>query len=77
MPRDTRLIIPNICHHALQRGNNRQDVFYFGEAGYFSRPDCSPQKKREAERINLGVTPFFLSILPDLPAEVGGSERSL
>jgi putative transposase len=28
MPRDTRLIIPNICHHALQRGNNRQDVFH-------------------------------------------------
>ena len=22
-----RLIIPNICHHALQRGNNRQDIF--------------------------------------------------
>jgi putative transposase len=28
MPRDTRLIIPNIYHHALQRGNNRQDVFH-------------------------------------------------
>ena len=27
MPRNTRLIIPNICHHAIQRGNNRQDVF--------------------------------------------------
>ena len=27
MPRSTRLIIPNVCHHALQRGNNRQDIF--------------------------------------------------
>ena len=28
MPRDTRLIIPDVYHHALQRGNNRQDVFH-------------------------------------------------
>lgn len=27
MPRDTRLIVPNIYHHAMQRGNNRQNVF--------------------------------------------------
>jgi putative transposase len=27
MPRSTRLIIPNLFHHAIQRGNNRQDVF--------------------------------------------------
>ena len=27
MPRNTRLIIPNIYHHAIQRGNNRQHVF--------------------------------------------------
>jgi len=27
MPRNTRLIVPDICHHAVQRGNNRQDVF--------------------------------------------------
>ena len=27
MPRNARLIIPNICHHAIQRGNNRQDIF--------------------------------------------------
>ncbi|OIP88423.1 MAG: hypothetical protein AUK24_08035 [Syntrophaceae bacterium CG2_30_49_12] len=26
LPRNICLIIPNICHHALQRGNNRQDV---------------------------------------------------
>ena len=27
MPRHTRLIVPNMCHHAIQRGNNKQDVF--------------------------------------------------
>jgi putative transposase len=27
MPRGIRIIIPDICHHAIQRGNNRQDVF--------------------------------------------------
>jgi putative transposase len=31
MPRDTRLIIPDIFHHAIQRGNNRQDVFNSNE----------------------------------------------
>lgn len=28
MPRKTRYIIPQIPHHTLQRGNNRQRVFY-------------------------------------------------
>jgi len=27
MPRNPRLIVPNMCHHAIQRGNNKQDVF--------------------------------------------------
>ena len=27
MPRNTRLIFPNIYHHAMQRGNNRQGIF--------------------------------------------------
>ena len=27
MPRGIRIIIADICHHAIQRGNNRQDVF--------------------------------------------------
>ena len=27
MPRNARLIIPNMCHHAIQRGNNHQGVF--------------------------------------------------
>ena len=27
MPRKIRFIIPNVPHHAIQRGNNRQDVF--------------------------------------------------
>jgi putative transposase len=35
MPRNTRLIIPNICHHAIQRGNNRQDVFQEKEDRFY------------------------------------------
>ena len=31
MPRKIRYIIPQIPHHALQRGNNRQPVFYDAE----------------------------------------------
>jgi putative transposase len=27
MARSPRLILPHMCHHAVQRGNNRQDVF--------------------------------------------------
>jgi putative transposase len=27
MPRNARLIIPDIYHHAIQRGNNRQNIF--------------------------------------------------
>ena len=27
MPRKTRLFVPGLCHHAIQRGNNKQDVF--------------------------------------------------
>ncbi|MEK6564179.1 MAG: hypothetical protein AABZ65_04025 [Candidatus Omnitrophota bacterium] len=27
MPRKIRYIIPHLPHHALQRGNNRQNVF--------------------------------------------------
>jgi putative transposase len=28
MPRKRRFILPNIPHHAIQRGNNRQDVYF-------------------------------------------------
>jgi len=28
MPRNARIVIPNIAHHITQRGNNKQDVFF-------------------------------------------------
>ena len=28
MPRNARIVIPDIAHHITQRGNNRQDVFF-------------------------------------------------
>jgi len=31
MPRKIRYIIPQVPHHALQRGNNRQPVFHDAE----------------------------------------------
>ncbi len=31
MPRQARVVIPNISHHVIQRGNRRQDVFFGGE----------------------------------------------
>ena len=33
MPRQARIVIPNVPHHVIQRGNRRQDVF-FGEEDY-------------------------------------------
>jgi putative transposase len=35
MPRDTRLIIPDIFHYAIQRGNNRQNVFNSNEDRFY------------------------------------------
>ena len=32
MPRTTRIIIPEIAHHIIHRGNNRQDVFFDDQA---------------------------------------------
>ena len=29
MPMTARTVIPDIPHHITQRGNNRQDVFFF------------------------------------------------
>jgi len=50
MPRSTRLIIPNLFHHAIQRGNNRQGVFndnidrlyYLKWARLLSEENCVP-----------------------------------
>ena len=28
MPRNARIVIPDIAHHITQRGNNKQDVFF-------------------------------------------------
>jgi putative transposase len=33
MPRQARIVIPDVSHHVIQRGNRRQDVF-FGEEDY-------------------------------------------
>jgi putative transposase len=33
MPRPTRLILPDQTHHIVQRGNNRQVVFFSEDAG--------------------------------------------
>jgi hypothetical protein len=30
MPRRARVIVPGVAHHVTQRGNHRQQVFYFG-----------------------------------------------
>ena len=31
MPRAARIVIPDCPHHVVQRGNNRQDVFFTGD----------------------------------------------
>ena len=49
MPRDTRLIIPNICHHALQRGNNRQDVFHDNDDRLYSYKEFFYEEERHEE----------------------------
>ncbi|MDR3448788.1 MAG: transposase [Alphaproteobacteria bacterium] len=33
MPRQARIVLPDVSHHVIQRGNRRQDVF-FGEEDY-------------------------------------------
>jgi len=43
------LIIPNICHHTLQRGNNRQDVFHDNDDRLYPYKEFFYEEERDEE----------------------------
>ena len=56
MPRLSRIVIPGAPHHVVQRGNNRQDVFFVEEdyEAYLS------ELRRQAEAYGLGIYGYCL-----------------
>ena len=67
MPRKIRYIIPHLPHHALQRGNNRQNVFLDSIDKYYFLKQLK-QYGRE-NKVSIGAycimtTHFHLLIYP-------------
>ena len=56
MPRRARLVVPGCPHHIVQRGNNRQQVFFVDE----DRRYYLKLLRQQAERFGLAVQPCCL-----------------
>jgi len=56
MPRVARIVIPDVPHHVIQRGNNRQDVFFVDD----DRRAYLRLLREHAERFRLDVIGYSL-----------------
>jgi putative transposase len=56
MPRVARIVIPDVPHHVIQRGNNRQDVFFVNE----DRRVYLRLLREQVERFRLDVIGYSL-----------------
>jgi putative transposase len=56
MPRAARIVVPGVPHHVIQRGNNRQDVFFADDdRRFYLRTLCT-----QSQRFGLRVTGYCL-----------------
>ena len=80
MPRKIRYIIPQIPHHALQRGNNRQAIFYDAEDRIIFLTNLKKNSKKENVSVGsycLMTNHIHLLLYPQTPKELIKFMKSL
>jgi putative transposase len=68
MPRGARIVVPGFAHHIVQRGNNRQDVFFSDDDRRFFLAMLTRQVRKHGVRITaycLMTNHFHLIAIPD------------
>jgi len=73
MPRTARIVVPRLPHHIVQRGNNRQDVF-FAAADYRTYLDILQE---QGQRFGLRVLAYCLMTNHVHLVAVPGNEEAL